>query len=136
MNTAVSINNATTVANLYAAFGRGDISYIIKHVADDCKWIGAGEGFLPAGGTYRGKDAVNFFKKLEESEEFTSFNPLSISNINDNEVVAFGNMSGKSRKTGKPSSSDWAMHWKFNEDGRVVYFHDFFDTAAAYVANQ
>jgi len=28
------------------------------------------------------------------------------------------------------------MHWRFDEDGRVVYFHDFFDTAAAYVAEQ
>jgi hypothetical protein len=121
---------------MYEAFGRGDIPFILNHVADNCKWIGAGEGSLPQGGVYIGKDAVNFFVKLGESVEFETFNPGSINNINGNEVIVFGNMSGKSKKTGKRSSSDWVMHWKFNKDGKVVYFQDFFNTAAAYIANQ
>ena len=131
-----AIDNTTTVAKMYEAFGRGDLPYILSHVADNCKWIGAGEGSLPQGGTYIGKDAVNFFMKLGESEDFKAFNPLTIHNIGDNEVVAFGNMTATSKKTGKTASSDWVMHWKFNKDGKAVYFHDFFDTAAAYLANQ
>jgi uncharacterized protein len=136
MSTTTLVNNAATVTKLYEAFGRGDIPYIISHVADNCKWIGIGEGSLPAGGTYTGKDAANFFIKLNDSAEFSAFNPVSISNINDSEVIAFGTMSGKSKATGKTSTSDWAMHWKFNEKGKVIYFHDFHDTAAAYIANQ
>lgn len=136
MGTTTLISNASTVANLYEAFGRGDIPYILNHIADDCKWIGAGEGSLPPGGTYTGKDAVNFFIRLNEMEEFNAFNPVAIHNINDNEVVAFGNMIATSRATGKTISDDWVMHWKFNEEGKVVYFHDFFDTAAAYKAIQ
>lgn len=136
MNTAVAINNAATVAKLYEAFGRGDISFIMKQVADNCQWVGTGEGYLPSGGTYSGKNAVNFFKALGETVDFTSFNVLSVSNFNDNEVIAFGNMAAKSKATGKPSSSDWAMHWKFNEEGKVIYYHDFHDTVAAYMANQ
>lgn len=121
---------------MYEAFGRGDIPYILSHVADNCKWIGAGEGSLPQGGTYTGKDAANFFAKLDQSVHFDSFNPIAIHNIGDNEVVAFGNMSGTSKTTGKRSSSDWAMHFKFNENGKAIYFQDFFNTAAAYIANQ
>jgi len=136
MSTMTAIDHATTVAKMYEAFGRGDIPYILSHLADNCKWIGAGEGSLPQGGTYIGKDAVNFFMKLGESEDFKAFNPVAIHNISDNEVVAFGNMTATSRKTGKTISSDWVMHWKFNKDGKAVYFHDFFDTAAAYLANQ
>ncbi len=136
MSTATLVNNATRVANMYDAFGRGDIPSIINNVADNCKWIGAGEGTLPEGGTYKGKEAVNFFLRLNEYEEFNSFNPVSINNINDNEVVAFGNMTVTSKATRKQVSSDWVMHWKFNADGKVVYFQDFFDTAAAYLANQ
>ena len=136
MSTSTLTNNAATVASLYEAFGRGDIPFIIDHLADDCKWIGAGEGSLPQGGTYIGKDAVNFFMKLDESEEFNAFNPIAIHNINDNEVVAFGNMTATSKKTGKQISSDWVMHWKFNDEGKAVYFQDFFDTAAAYRADQ
>jgi ketosteroid isomerase-like protein len=129
-------NNATIVANMYDAFSRADIGYILGYIADDCQWIGAGEGFLPQGGTYKGKEAVNFFMNLAASADFTSFNPTSINSINENEVVAFGNMSTVSKATGKSSSSDWAMHWKFNAEGKVVYYHDFHDTAAEYAANQ
>ena len=136
MSTTLAINNAATVGSLYEAFGRGDINYIISQLADNCNWIGAGEGFLPAGGTYTGKEAVNFFVRLNESVDFKSFTPLSINNINDNEVVAFGNMAGVSKATGKPSSSDWVMHWKFNDEGKVIYYQDFHNTAAAYIANQ
>ena len=135
MSTTTSVNNAATVASLYEAFGRGDIPFILDHIDDSCKWIGAGEGFLPAGGTYKGKDAVNFFIRLGDSVAFSSFNPVSIHNIGSNEVIAFGNMSGSSKSTGKSSSSDWAMHWKFNDEGKVIYYHDFHDTAAAYIAN-
>jgi ketosteroid isomerase-like protein len=136
MSTQTSINNAATVGSLYEAFGRGDIPFILNHIADDCQWIGAGGEYIPAGGTYKGKEVMNFFTRLGESVEFNSFNPVSINNINDHEVIAFGNMSGKSKATGKPSSSDWAMHWKFNDQGKVIYYQDFFDTASAYVANQ
>ena len=136
MSTLSAIDNATTVTKLYEAFGRGDIPYIIDHLADDCQWIATGEGYLPAAGTYIGKNAVEFFKTLGSLEEFTSFNPISINNFNENEVIAFGNMSGINKATGKSSSSDWAMHWKFNDEGKVIYYHDYHDTAAAYVANQ
>lgn len=136
MSTATLTDNAATVANLYDAFRRGDISLILDHIADDCEWIGAGEGSLPQGGTYIGKDAVNFFRKLGEAEEFNEFNPVSIHNIGDDEVVAFGDMTATSRETGTRLTCDWVMHWKFNEDGKAIYFHDFFDTAAGYAANQ
>lgn len=134
MHTSTLTDNATTVAQLYEAFGRGDIAFILNHIDDTCQWVGAGEGFLPQGGIYSGKEAANFFSRLGAAVEFASFNPIAIHNINDDEVVAFGNMSGAARNTGKISSSDWVMHWKFNEDGKVVYFHDFHDTAAEYVA--
>lgn len=136
MNTNTITDNATTVASLYDAFGHGDIPFIVKHIDDTCKWTGAGEGFLPQGGHYTGKEAVNFFIRLNESVEFKSFNPIAIHNIGDNEVVSFGNMSGIARATGKISSSDWVMHWKFNDDGKVIYFQDFHNTAAEYAASQ
>jgi uncharacterized protein len=136
MNTATLINNAATVTGIYEAFVRGDIPSIIENIDSNCVWTAAGEGFLPAGGTYRGKDAVNFFIRLGESFEFSAFNPVLISNLNDDEVVAFGNLAGNSKLTGKSTSTDWAMHWKFNDDGKVIYYQDFHDTAAAYAAIQ
>ncbi len=136
MSTTTSVDNATTVATLYAAFGRGDIAFILNYVDDSCEWIGAGEGSLPQGGKYTGKEVIAFFQRLGGNVDMTVFNPTAIHNIGNNEVVSFGNMTGISKTTGKTSSSDWTMHWKFNDEGKVVYFHDFHDTAAAYLANQ
>ena len=136
MSTLTLTDNAQTVAKMYEAFGRGDVPYIINNLSDDCTWIGAGKGSLPQGGVYKGKDAANFFIKLNEAEEFNAFNVEAIHNIGDNEVVAFGNLISTSRTTGKKTSSDWVMHFKFNNEGKAIYFQDFFDTAAAYIADQ
>jgi ketosteroid isomerase-like protein len=136
MSTKTLTDNAATVAKMYEAFGRGDIPFILRYIADDCQWIGGGGEYLPQGGVYTGKEVMNFFIRLGGAVEFTSFNPVSNSNFNENEVIAFGNMTGVSKATGKPSSSDWVMHWKFNDEGKAVHFQEFFNTAAAYVANQ
>ena len=136
MSTLTLVNHAQTVAKMYDAFTRGDIPYLLENLSGNCTWIGAGKGSLPQGGTYIGKDAGNFFAKLNESEEFNAFNVEAIHNIGDNEVVAFGNMTGTSKATGRKMSSDWVMRFKFNDEGKATYFQDFFDTAAAYIANQ
>ena len=136
MSTQTFTENAATIASVYDAFVIADIPFIIEKIDDTCSWAAAGEGFLPHGGTYTGKEAANFFKALDEGLQFTAFNPLAIHNIGNNEVVAFGNMATLSKITGKPYSSDWTMHWKFNDLGKIIYYQDFHNTAAAYAANQ
>ena len=136
MQTTIALNKTETVADLYAAFGRGDIGYIIDHIADNCEWITPAAGLLPQGGTYIGKEAVNFFNNLVGALEFNAFEPLAILPAGEDEVVAYGRMTCTSRKTGKQMGSDWAMRWRFNADGKVVFFHDFYDTAGAYLADQ
>jgi ketosteroid isomerase-like protein len=136
MSTLTLTDNASTIASVYEAFGRADISFILGHVANNCKWTGAGEGFLPQGGTYTGQQVADFFKALNDGLEFNAFNPVAIYNIGQNEVAAYGNMTTTSRHTGKNYSSDWAMHWKFDEEGKIIYYQDFHNTAGAYAANQ
>lgn len=128
--------NAQRVITMYEDFKRGDIPAILEHISDECVWVGAGEGFLPPGGVYHGKDVVRFFQLLDEHEEISTFNVLSVGAINENEVAAFGNITMAPKSTGKAIDLNWAMHWKFNKAGKAVYFHDFFDTAAAYEAHK
>lgn len=136
MSTLTLTDNAATIASVYDAFVKADIPFILEKIDDTCLWTGAGEGFLPQGGTYKGKEAGNFFKALAETLEFTAFNPVAIHNIGNNEVAAFGNLATISKNTGKPYSTDWAMHWKFNDEGKIIYYQDFHNTAGAYAANQ
>lgn len=135
MQTA-TLTNTELVSSLYAAFGRGDIASIIEQVADDCVWVTPAEGILPQGGTYTGKEAVHFFENIMALMEFNMFEPQVILPAGGQEVVAYGRMTCTSRKTGKASTSDWAMRWQFNAEGKVKGFHDYYDTAAAYLAEQ
>jgi ketosteroid isomerase-like protein len=136
MSTQTLTDNAATVASIYEAFGRGDIPFILSNLSDDCHWVAMGKGVSKQGGTYKGKEVVEFFNRLLGEGEFVSFSPVFISNADDNTVVAFGNMSCKARATGKPYVSDWAMRWVFNDDDKVCEYQNYHDTAAFYLASQ
>jgi hypothetical protein len=136
MSTEILTDNAATVASIYEAFGRGDISFILSHVAEDCKWIAMGKGYSAQGGDYTGKNASEFFTRLLGEVEFIDFNPFAINNTDNNTIAAFGNMNCKSRATGKPYITDWAMRWVFNDEGKLVEYYNYHDTAALYLANQ
>ncbi len=129
-------DQVATVASIYAAFGRGDIAFILDKIADDCHWVAMGQGTSAQGGTYTGKQAADFFNRLLSEVEFIDFNPIAINEAGENTVVAFGNMNCNSRATGKPYFTDWAMRWVFNEDGRICEYQNYHDTAALYLANQ
>lgn len=131
MLTETLTDNATTVAkNVWSVFKRRCHLHFKQHRR--CLNLERRRRrYASTGRTYIWKDAVNFFKLLGENEEFNAFQPISIYNINNDEVVGFGDMTATSKATGVTLTSDWVMHWKFNNEGKAVYFHDFFDTAAA-----
>jgi hypothetical protein len=67
--------NVQIVKDGYAAYARGDIQGLLAMLAEDIEWISPGEG-LPLAGTYRGHAAVaDFFQKVSEMTEFSSFEP-------------------------------------------------------------
>jgi ketosteroid isomerase-like protein len=136
MSTQTLTSNAATVAAIYEAFGRGDIPFILGNLSNNCNWIAAGKGTSAQGGTYKGQGSAEFFNRLLGEVEFISFKPVYINEAGDNTVVAFGNLDGKSRATGKPYATDWAMRWVFNDDGQVTEYQNYHDTAALYLANQ
>jgi ketosteroid isomerase-like protein len=136
MNTATLTSNKEIVTAIYEAFGRGDIPFILSNISDDCHWVAMGEGSSQQGGTYTGNEVIEFFNRLLAEDEFVSFNPVSINDAGSDTVVAFGNMSCKARATGKPYTSDWAMRWVFNDDGKVIEYQNYHDTAAFYLAKQ
>jgi ketosteroid isomerase-like protein len=136
MNTATLTSNKETVEAIYAAFGRGDIPFILSNLSNDCHWVAMGEGSSQQGGTYTGKEVIEFFSRLLGEVEFIEFNPTAINNAGNNTVVAFGNMNCKARATGKLYITDWAMRWVFNDEGQVVEYQNYHDTAALYIANQ
>ncbi len=116
------------IQKLYAAFGRGDIGYILEHLADDCRWVSPGEG-LPNAGLFEGPaGAAQFFERLAASEEITRFEPREFF-VNGDDVVALGYEECRSKLTGREARTNFAMLFRVRE-GKVTHFEGFFDTGA------
>ncbi len=116
------------VQDLFAAFGRGDVEYIVGRVAADCVWVAPGEG-IPSAGTYHGKaGALEFFRKQSQSEEILGFEPKEFF-ANGNSVVALGFEQCRAVSTGQTASTHWAMLFRVR-DGELIRFEGFYDTLA------
>lgn len=121
------------VQSLYAAFGRGDIPFILEHVAPNCRWSAPGTG-IPNAGVYEGPAGVaQFFQRLASSENITRFEVKEFFE-NGNSVIALGCEACTSIATGKPAYTDWAMLFRV-ENGKVTEWQSFYDTSAYMVAH-
>jgi uncharacterized protein len=71
--------NIKTIAEVYEAFGRGDVAAILDAVTDDVDWAAeAASTAAPWYGVRRGKDAVaEFFSGFGSTMEVEEFTPVS-----------------------------------------------------------
>lgn len=116
------------IQDLYAAFGRGDIAYVLARVAPGCQWIVNADG-VPTSGVYVGPEGVaDFFQTLAATEEILRFEPREFFE-HGNGVVALGFEECRVIATGKTVSTNWAMHFRVSE-GKVIHFETFYNSAA------
>jgi ketosteroid isomerase-like protein len=122
------MDNGKLIADLYAAFIRGDIPFILKRLSDDVRFEHSDSPEVPYGGTYSGKDAVlSFFGMIDEALEVTSFEPKTYLASGD-EVMTTGVETGVARATGRAFTNQWAMRFLV-KDGKVTYARFYDDTA-------
>jgi uncharacterized protein len=76
-----------------------------------------------------GSSAANFFAQVGQSLDFTEFAPREMIEQGET-VVLMGTSSARSRKTGKTITDEWVHVLKY-EQGRIVFFQEYADTAAA-----
>lgn len=126
----VLIHHAEKVQQMYDAFNKGDIPFILSSLHPDCIWEVMGEPDVPFAGIYHGpEDVKNFFNKLDQLVEFKEMVPEHILE-SGNLVVTTGHYKGIIKKTKKPFSSIFAMFDEFNDEGKIVHFRDCYDTLA------
>ncbi len=122
--------NTKVVQDAYAAFGRGDIQAVLAQMDDQVTWkpiTGAGP-HVPHAGERHGKAQVaEFFAILGRSLTFDRFEPRDFIAQGD-KVVALGNYRGRAIG-GKAFDSEWVMVFTL-QNGRVVHFQEFTDSAA------
>ncbi len=122
------------VQDLYGAFTRGDIPFILERLAPNCRWTAPGAG-IPNAGIYTGPaGAADFFQKLAASENVTRFEVKEYFE-RDNNVLALGSETCTALATGKKAETDWAMLFRI-EDGKVIEYQAFYDTSAYMLAHK
>ena len=122
--------NIQKISDIYAAFSRGDIAFIIDQLTDDVRWLTHLEEVVPWSGDYSGKSRVpTFFKNISESCEVLGFDPGEFIAQGDT-VVSLGYFACKSLETGKSDRTKWIFVWKLR-DGKVCSYEQFHDASVA-----
>jgi ketosteroid isomerase-like protein len=129
---SVTTNNAATVADLYAAFGRGDVPAILDRLADDIAWEDWSDNFAQRAGApelvaRRGRAEVSGFFDMLGSWTLLDFAVLDIIGTG-RQVAAEVRLSFEEPGGGR--FADEEIHlWTFDDDGRVTRLRHYCDTA-------
>jgi uncharacterized protein len=131
VSTTTTSAHLGTVADLYGAFGRGDVPFILDHLADDITWEhGLRLTDLPWFQARTGKVEVGeFFGVLAQGITLSTFDPQMV--VGDGStVIAVIRIAGSIISTGKPVEEDlWVHLWNFDGDGKVASFRHIGDLA-------
>lgn len=120
-------NNVQVIQQAFADFGSGNIQGILDVCTNDVVWTGAENPNVPIAGTFNGKEGVkDFFNKLAENVDYSSFEPKEFFN-DKNAVIVLGHHTGKVKRTSKTFDHDWCMVFRLR-DGKMYHYYVFVDT--------
>ena len=126
--------NLRIVQDMYAAFGRGDVGFVLGQIADDCDdfcVISATDTGVPwhLQGKNRGKAAAaRYFEALAATVDHELFEPRDFAATGEH-VYATVRMRMRVRATGKAIELPEVMHHFTLRGGRVVRCRATEDTA-------
>jgi ketosteroid isomerase-like protein len=124
---SIEIENTERVTQVFEAFGRGDVQFILDQLADDVRFTSHLDPAVPWAGEYAGKDNVAcYFEALGGAVEVTE-HPVNALLAQGDTVVAMGDVSFRVRETGKTGSSSWVYVWKL-ANGQVHSYDQYNDT--------
>lgn len=121
------MSNADTVKAIYAAFGRGDVDFIIGQLADDVEWDTYRNNYGQKAGVphmqmRKGPEAVRSFFDDVAKIGITRFDVLSIMEGGDQVAAEID--------WDSPATDEEEMHlWTFNDAGQVTRYRHYADTA-------
>ena len=117
------------VQEMYAAFGRGDVAFILNLLAPDVTWSVDGPAGLPFFGDRKGLAGVaKFFQDIGAHLDIQEFKPEQFFEMGDT-IIALGAERGKARKTGTAFHGHWAHVFTF-KNGQVIAFREYCNSAS------
>jgi ketosteroid isomerase-like protein len=124
------MDNMTTVKNVYAAFGRGDIPAVLGAMSPDIHWYEAESNpYMPSGEPWVGPDTIlnSLFMRLGAEWDGFTVHPKSFHGAGDS-VIVEARYTGKFKPTGKSMDAQVCHVWDV-KGGKITRFQQYVDTA-------
>jgi len=118
------MSNLERVQQMYAAFGRGDVQFILNGLAADVTWCDDGPATVPFFGDRRGRDQVaQFFQAVGTHLDLQEFAPREFF-VQGEQVIVLGFERGRVRSSGRSFEGHWAHVFTFRA-GLVTAFREY-----------
>ncbi len=123
--------NKQTVLDVYAAFGRGDVSFITSRVSDATRWdFSVEKSDVPWHAPVDSRASLpRFFGAMAENVEFEAFEPRSFV-VAGRDVVVKLRVAYRVKRNGKRVDEEQVQWWSFDDGGRITSLRHYEDTAA------
>lgn len=129
------MSNVRTIQEVYAAFVRGDVAWILSQLADDVRWeYGPTSTNVPWLQRWRGREEVaGFFDSLAEME-MQHFQPKNVLE-GPGLVVVLLDINLTVHATGRRVVETDELHvWRFDDSGCITHFRHGCDTHLHHLA--
>ncbi len=124
-------NSITLIQSLYDAFGRGDITTIVKAMDKDVDWQSMAPASLPWSGPRRSpREVEKFFSDLTQAVDYQQLEPKEFLGSGER-VAVLGTSSCVVRSTGRAVEQSWGMVWRV-QDGGVTHWR-YFDESSRWL---
>jgi uncharacterized protein len=117
------------IKEIYAAFGRGEIEWILSNVTDDVSWEFEAPAALSWSGIRKGpKEAMGFFVGIAAEQENPVLKMTEFFSTGD-AVASFGRYDATVKATGVRVSTPVAHYFKFR-DGKISRYINIINSGA------
>lgn len=123
--------NQKTIEAVYAAFGRGDIPFILERTTEHTHWdFSVSETEVPWHAAVRSRaELPRFFQAMAENVTFDAFEPRALVADGRNVVVRL-RVAYQVKRTGRRVDQEQVQWWSFDDAGRISALRHYEDTAA------
>jgi ketosteroid isomerase-like protein len=122
--------NKKTIEAVYAAFGRGDVPFILERVTDATRWdFSIARSEVPWHAPVTAKaELPRFFSSMAEHVQFEAFEPRAFL-TDGRDVVVKLRVAYQVKRNGRRVDEEQVQWWSFDDAGRIASLRHYEDTA-------